>query len=135
MELTFSQRSDLKECLQETLLLNKKMNDTLVGIIKCANENKIVRTDKQVIKDFDGETIYRDTIYAIIFDQDVEDKVSAVAVFENNTIGVLLCGDIDLSYFTDEELLERDEWYKIEDGMLCNNATLYALCEKIEEYL
>ena len=140
MNLTFSQRSDLKDCVQSTLMLNQKMNDTLVGIIKCASEKQIVRTDKQRIKDFDGKVTHRSTIYAYVFDQGLEqyteEKVSAVAVFENKTIGVLLCGDVEFGTdTTDDILLESSEWYTVDGGMLCSNATLYNLCENIEEYL
>ena len=36
---------------------------------------------------------------------------------------------------TDEAILEMDEWYTMFGGYVLSNATLYNLCENIEEYL
>lgn len=143
MKLTFSQHNDLKECLQETLILNQKMSDTLVGIIKSASENKIIRTDKPKVKDFqDNTTLRTQTIYAYKFypniNKFVEEKVSAVAVFENKTIGILLCGDVEFGEdVTDEILLERSDWHTIDiyGGVIFTNSTLYNICINIDDYL
>lgn len=143
MKLTFSQHNDLKECLQETLILNQKMSDTLVGIIKSASENKIIRTDKPKVKDFqDNITLRTQTIYAYKFypniNKFVEEKVSAVAVFENKTIGILLCGDVEFGEdVTDEILLERSDWHTIDiyGGVIFTNSTLYNICINIDDYL
>ena len=145
MKITFSQHNDLKECLQETLVLNQKMSDTLVGIIKSVSENKIIRTDKQKVKDFQNNTIFRYPIYAYKFDQNlnkfVEEKISAVAVFEDKTIGILLCGDVEFGEdVTDEILLESSDWYALDysiiyGGFIFQNSTLYNICNNIEDYL
>lgn len=145
MKITFSQHNDLKECLQETLVLNQKMSDTLVGIIKSVSENKIIRTDKQKVKDFQNNTIFRSPIYAYKFDQNlnkfVEEKISAVAVFEDKTIGILLCGDVEFGEdVTDEILLESSDWYALDyniiyGGFIFQNSTLYNICNNIEDYL
>ena len=143
MKLTFSQHNDLKDCRQETLVLNQKMSDTLVGIIKSASENKIIRTDKPKVKDFQDNTIFRSqTIYAYKFypniNKFVEEKVSAVAVFENKTIGILLCGDVEFGEdVTDEVLLESSDWHTIDiyGGVIFTNSTLYNICINIDDYL
>ena len=143
MKLTFSQHNDLKDCRQETLVLNQKMSDTLVGIIKSASENKIIRTDKPKVKDFQDNTILRSqTIYAYKFypniNKFVEEKVSAVAVFENKTIGILLCGDVEFGEdVTDEVLLESSDWHTIDiyGGVIFTNSTLYNICINIDDYL
>ena len=144
MKLTFSQHNDLKECLQETLVLNQKMSDTLVGIIKSANENKIIRTDRQVVKGFDKdelEVLFTPAIYAYVYNQNLEqyteEKISAVAVFEDKTIGILLCGDVMFGEeVTDDILLESSDWHTLDNGTLLGNfTTLYNICENIEDYL
>ena len=144
MKLTFSQHNDLKECLQETLVLNQKMSDTLVGIIKSASENKIIRTDRQVVKGFDKdelEVLFTPAIYAYVYNQNLEqyteEKISAVAVFEDKTIGILLCGDVMFGEeVTDDILLESSDWHTLDNGTLLGNfTTLYNICENIEDYL
>ena len=140
MKLTFSQRNDIKECLHETSVLTQKMNDTLVGIIKSVSKNKIIQTDKQKVRDFQGNIIFRDKIYAYVYDINlethVEEKVSAVAVFEDKTIGVLLCGDVEFGEdTTDEILLENSNWFTVESSMLLATQTLYNICGNILEYL
>ena len=140
MKITSSQLNDIRECLHETSLLTQKMNDTLVGIIKSASKNKIIRTDKQKVRDFQGDIIFRDKIYAYVYDINretyVEEKVSAVAVFEDKTIGVLLCGDVEFGEdTTDEILLESSDWVTAEGGMLLATHTLYNICGNILEYL
>ena len=140
MKLTFSQLTDIRECLHETSVLTQKMNDTLVGIIKSVSKNKIIQTDKQKVRDFQGNIIFRDKIYAYVYDINlethVEEKVSAVAVFEDKTIGVLLCGDVEFGEdTTDEILLENSNWFTVESSMLLATQTLYNICGNILEYL
>ena len=36
---------------------------------------------------------------------------------------------------TDDEILELDDWYTMFGGHIMSNATLYNICENIEEYL
>ena len=65
-----------------------------------------------------------------------EKRVLAVTIFEGRSIGVLLGANNEtLDGMTDDAILEADEWYTIFGGYLLSNATLYNLCENIEEYL
>ena len=136
-KIDFQQKNRLSECIQDTINLNQKMVDCLVDIIKSVNEeNKLIRVDKRI----NIQGVFRSQIYAYVFDmgleQVTEELVSAIAVFEDNDIGVLLCGgQITLDSLTDEEILELDDWYTIGGGNLICNATLYNICENIDEYL
>jgi hypothetical protein len=61
---------------------------------------------------------------------------AAVAVFEDKTIGVLICGDVEFGEdTTDEILLESSDWVTAEGGMLLATHTLYNICGNILEYL
>lgn len=136
-KIDFIQKNRLSECIQDTINLNQKMVGCLVGIIESVNEeNKLIRVDRRI----NIQGVYRSQIYAYVFDmgleQVTEELVSAIAVFEDNDIGVLLCGgEISLDSLTDEEILELDDWYTIGGGNLICNATLYNICENIEEYI
>jgi hypothetical protein len=106
------------------------MNNILVGILK-STEKELIRTDNDIDKS---------TIYAFVFDDYftnyTEKKVLAVSVFEGRYVGVLVGENNEtLEGMTDEAILEMDEWYTIFGGYLLSNATLYNLCENIEEYL
>jgi hypothetical protein len=106
------------------------MNNILVGILK-STEKELIRTDNDIDKS---------TLYAFVFDDYftnyTEKKVLAVAVFEGRYVGVLVGENNEtLEGMTDEAILELDEWYTIFGGYLLSNATLYNLCENIEEYL
>jgi hypothetical protein len=95
-------------------------------------------TGKKLIRTDDDEN--KSSIYAYLFDECfsryVETRVLAITVFEGRFIGVLLIDDnITLDGMTDDEILELDDWYTIFGGYLMSNATLYNLCENIEEYL
>lgn len=136
-KIDFIQKNRLSECIQDTINLNQKMVDCLVDIITTINEeNKLIRVDKRI----NMQGAFRTQIYAYVFDmgleQVTEELVSAIAVFEGNDIGVLLCGgELSLDSLTDEEILELDDWYTIGGGNLICNATLYNICENIEEYI
>lgn len=136
-KIDFIQKNRLSECIQDTINLNQKMVGCLVDIIESVNEeNKLIRVDKRI----NVQGVFRSQIYAYVFDmgleQVTEEIVSAIAVFEDNDIGVLLCGgEISLDSLTDEEILELDDWYTIGGGNLICNATLYNICENIEEYI
>ena len=136
-KIDFQQKNRLSECIQDTINLNQKMVDCLVDIIKSVNEeNKLIRVDKRT----NTQGVFRSQIYAYVFDmgleQVTEELVSAIAVFEDNDVGVLLCGgEISLDSLTDEEILELDDWYTIVGGNLICNATLYNICENIDEYI
>lgn len=126
MKLTFADNNRLDECLDDTIKLNEKMTETLVGIIG----DDVIRTDND--KD-------KSTIFAFVFDEDLEhyreEKISAIAVFEGNVVGLLINGNIDLSDVSDDDLLESDDWYSINGGYILINATLYNICENIREYI
>jgi hypothetical protein len=130
MKLSFQQKQDLSNSIQAVLNINQDMNNILCGILK-STEKELIRTDNDTDKS---------TIYAFVFDDYLtnytEKKVLAVAVFEGRYVGVLIGENNEtLEGMTDEEILEMDEWYTIFGGYLSSNATLYNLCENIEEYL
>jgi hypothetical protein len=130
MKLSFQQKQDLNNSLQAARNINQDMNNILCGILK-STEKELIRTDNDTDKS---------TIYAFVFDDYLtnytEKKVLAVAVFEGRYVGVLIGENNEtLEGMTDEAILEMDEWYTIFGGYLSSNATLYNLCENIEEYL
>ena len=130
MKLSFQQKQDLSNSIQGVLNLNQDMNNILVGIIK-STEKELIRTDNDTDKS---------TLYAFVFDDYftnyTEKKVLAVAVFEGRYVGVLVGENNEtLEGMTDEAILEMDEWYTMFGGYVLSNATLYNLCENIEEYL
>jgi hypothetical protein len=130
MKLSFQQKQDLNNSIQAVLNINQDMNNILVGILK-STEKELIRTDDDTDKS---------TIYAFVFDDYftnyTEKKVLAVAVFEGRYVGVLVGENNEtLEGMTDDAILEMDEWYTIFGGYLLSNATLYNLCENIEEYL
>ena len=130
MKLSFQQKQDLSNSIQAVMNINQDMNTILCGILKSTGK-KLIRTDDDTNKS---------SIYAYLFDECfsryVETRVLAVTIFEGRFIGVLLIDDnITLDGMTDDEILELDDWYTIFGGYLMSNATLYNLCENIEEYL
>lgn len=133
MKLSFQQKQDLSNSIKAVMNLNQDMNNILVGILK-STEKELIRTDNDIDKS---------TIYAFVFDDYftnftnyTEKKVLAVAVFEGKYVGVLIGENNEtLDGMTDDAILGMDEWYTIFGGYLLSNATLYNLCENIEEYL
>jgi hypothetical protein len=130
MKLSFQQKQDLSNSIQGVLNLNQDMNNILVGILK-STDKKLIRTDDDTDKS---------SIYAYLFDDYFtyyeEKRVLAVTIFEGRFIGVLLIeDDTTLDGMTDDEILELDNWYTMFGGYILSNATLYNLCENIEEYL
>jgi hypothetical protein len=130
MKLSFQQKQDLSNSIQAVLNINQDMNNILCGILK-STEKELIRTDNDTDKS---------TIYAFVFDDYFENyterRVLAVTIFEGRSIGVLLGANNEtLEGMTDDAILEADEWYTIFGGYLLSNATLYNLCENIEEYL
>ena len=130
MKLSFQQKQDLSNSIQAVLNLNQDMNNILVGILK-STEKELIRTDNDTDKS---------TLYAFVFDDYftnyTEKKILAVAVFEGRYVGVLVGENNEtLEGMTDEAILEMDEWYTMFGGYVLSNATLYNLCENIEEYL
>lgn len=130
MKLSFQQKQDLSNSIQSVLNLNQDMNNILVGILK-STEKELIRTDDDADKS---------SIYAYLFDDYFnnyeEKRVLAVTVFEGTEVGVLLIADdTTLDGMTDEEILELEDWHTIFGGQILSNATLYNLCENIEEYI
>jgi hypothetical protein len=130
MKLSFQQKQDLSNSIQAVMNLNQDMNNILVGILK-STDKKLIRTDDDTDKS---------SIYAYLFDDYFtyyeEKRVLAVTIFEGRFIGVLLIeDDTTLDGMTDDEILELDNWYTMFGGYILSNATLYNLCENIEEYL
>lgn len=130
MKLSFQQKQDLSNSIQAVLNLNQDMNNILVGILK-STDKKLIRTDDDTDKS---------SIYAYLFDDYFtyyeEKRVLAVTIFEGRFIGVLLIeDDTTLDGMTDDEILELNNWYTMFGGYILSNATLYNLCENIEEYL
>ena len=130
MKLSFQQKQDLSNSIQAVLNINQDMNNILVGILK-STEKELIRTDDDTDKS---------SIYAYLFDDYFtyyeEKRVLAVTIFEGRFIGVLLIeDDTTLDGMTDDEILELDNWYTMFGGYILSNATLYNLCENIEEYL
>jgi hypothetical protein len=130
MKLSFQQKQDLSNSIQGVLNLNQDMNNILVGILK-STDKKLIRTDDDTDKS---------SIYAYLFDDYFtyyeEKRVLAVTIFEGRFIGVLLIeDDTTLDGMTDDEILELDNWYTMFGGYILSYATLYNLCENIEEYL
>ena len=130
MKLSFQQGLDLSNSLQAVRNINQDMNNILCGILKSTGK-KLIRTDDNTNKS---------SIYAYLFDEYFgryeEKRVLAVTIFEGRFIGVLLIDDnITLDGMTDDEILELDDWHTMFGGLIMSNATLYNLCENIEEYL
>lgn len=117
------------DLLNKQIELNKGMNDALVSFVNA--HDGFIRTDND---------IERDTMYAFIFDEELERtteyRVIAVAVIDGE-LCVLpdFCGVADLGNMTKEEILEDKDWYSVFGGMCCISPTLYNLCESIEEYV
>ena len=130
MKLSFQQGLDLSNSLQAVRNINQDMNNILCGILKSTGK-KLIRTD---------DSTNKSSIYAYLFDEYFcryeEKRVLAVTIFEGRFIGVLLIDDnITLDGMTDDEILELDDWYTMFGGLIMSNATLYNICENIEEYL
>lgn len=130
MKLSFQQGLDLSNSLQAVRNINQDMNNILCGILKSTGK-KLIRTD---------DSTNKSSIYAYLFDEYFcryeEKRVLAVTIFEGRFIGVLLIDDnITLDGMTDDEILELDDWHTMFGGLIMSNATLYNICENIEEYL
>lgn len=140
-QITDKQIAKLQVLTADAMDLNIRMEKQLVEIVnECGGENKLIRTDKQAQYDENGKLIdWRTTIYGHIFDEgldrNTEERIMAVAVFENN-LAVLFGTEYEVfGDMTDEEILELDNWHTIFGGMIMSNATLYNLCENITEYI
>lgn len=115
----------LENLAKEVCTLNEKMHKALVEFVKA--HGNLIRTDNDDERDFifgmvdeDNELGYQ------------EKRINAVTTFEDDTLGVFF---EDIEDLTDEELLEHWGWHSVMGGMVLPNATLWALCEFIEEYV
>lgn len=115
----------LENLAKEVCTLNDKMHKALVEFVKA--HGNLIRTDN------DDE---RDIVFGMVDEDDgygyQEKKINAVTTFENDTLGVFF---EDVEDLTDEELLEDCHWHSVMGGMVLPNATLWALCEFLEEYV
>lgn len=129
--------SKLKDNVKAVVELNKKMHEDIVEFLK--QHNGLVRTDNAERRD--KELPLCDTIYTISMDADdepnTEKEVLAVALFDGNQVGVLpnISGYETIGGLTDEDVLECNDWETIYGGYTLQNATLYNICECIEQYV
>lgn len=125
--------SRLKQLGQEANDLNKKMYDELVIFVE--KHGGLIRTDN-----YEREKNC-DNIYAISMDGDdepnTEKRVLAVALYNETELAVLpdLSGGETILGMTNQEVLDCDNWEWIKGGYVLQNATLYNLCEAIEQYV
>ena len=123
-------KTTLNQLAKETQVLNEKMEKALVQFVK--EHGNLIRTE-------DTEE-NKDVITGIVDLEDengyVERRILAVTTFENTLAVLFAYGAFDsIESFTDDELLELDNWHSVSGGMVLPNATLWALCEFIEEYV
>ena len=128
----------LKDRVSEVNTLNEKMHADIVAFLK-QQPNQFVRTDNAERKSKGLQAC--DTIYIISMDGDdepnTEKAVLAVALFDENQIGVLpnFSGCETINGMTDDEVLNCDNWETIKGGYTLQNATLTSICECLEQYV
>ena len=130
-KITNKQNQNLNKLTENVLKLNVQMEKQLIEIVKA--NGGLIRTDDADCKD----TIFG-YVYDDILEKVIEQKVLAVAVFEDNDLGVLMGDTYEMfdDDETDEQILEYDNWHIIEGiGKVVINATLYNICENLWEYL
>ena len=130
-KITNKQNQNLNKLTENVLKLNVQMEKQLIEIVKA--NGGLIRTDDADCKD----TIFG-YVYDDILEKSIEQKVLAVAVFEDNDLGVLMGDTYEMfdDDETDEQILEYDNWHIIEGiGKVVINATLYNICENLWEYL
>lgn len=114
----------LEKLAKETCSLNEQMHKALVEFVK--ENGNLIRTNNND---------ERDIIFGIVDEDDgygyQEKKINAVTTHENS-LSVFF---EDVEELTDEELVEHWKWHSVMGGMVLSNATLWALCEFIEEYV
>ena len=127
---------DLQQNAKAVIALNGRMHADLVEFLK--EHNGFIRTDN-----YERSTLGKDecdTMYTIISNgEEMENKeypILAVALFEENQVAVLpnLVGETIIG-MTDQEVLKCNDWELIRGGNVLQNATLYNLCECLEEYV
>ena len=130
-KITNKQNQNLNKLTENVLKLNVQMEKQLIEIVKA--NGGLIRTDDADCKD----TIFG-YVYDDILEKSIEQKVLAVAVFEDNDLGVLMGDTYEMfdDDETDEQILEYDNWHIIQGfGDVVINATLYNICENLWEYL
>ena len=130
-KITNKQNQNLNKLTENVLKLNVQMEKQLIEIVKA--NGGLIRTDDADCKD----TIFG-YVYDDILEKVIEQKVLAVAVFEDNDLGVLMGNTYEMfdDDETDEQILEYDNWHIIQGfGDVVINATLYNICENLWEYL
>ena len=130
-KITNKQNQKLNKLTENVLKLNVQMEKQIIEIVKA--NGGLIRTDDADCKD----TIFG-YVYDDILEKSIEQKVLAVAVFEDNDLGVLMGDTYEMfdDDETDEQILEYDNWHIIEGiGKVVINATLYNICENLWEYL
>ena len=130
-KITNKQNQNLNKLTENVLKLNVQMEKQIIEIVKA--NGGLIRTDDADCKD----TIFG-YVYDDILEKVIEQKVLAVAVFEDNDLGVLMGDTYEMfdDDETDEQILEYDNWHIIEGiGKVVINATLYNICENLWEYL
>ena len=130
-KITNKQNQNLNKLTENVLKLNVQMEKQLIEIVKA--NGGLIRTDDADCKD----TIFG-YVYDDILEKVIEQKVLAVAVFEDNDLGVLMGDTYEMfdDDETDEQILEYDNWHIIQGfGDVVINATLYNICENLWDYL
>ena len=126
----------LTELAKEVENLNEKMHAEIVKFLK--EHNRLVRTDRNETKSSRDDM--PSNIYVISMDSgelNTEKRVLAVAIFEDEQVAVLpaFSDNETIKGMTDQEVLDCDDWEWINDGFVLQNATLWSICENIEEYV
>ena len=131
-EAMVNYNSKLKQLGQEANDLNWKMYDELVIFVE--KHGGLIRTDNYERKKKCAN------IYVISMDGDdtlnTEKRVMAVALFETGLAVLPELSFVEtIKGMTDQEVLDCDNWEWIYGGYVQQNATLYNLCEAIEQYV
>ena len=123
--------------IDEVLGLNKRMLNALVAFVK--EQGGLIRTD-MLCHTEDREHL--PTIYAVLMQSDFapnhEYPIMAIAVDTDDELMILpdfTEGFVNLGNMTPEQILALDDWMKFTEGYIICNATLYNICELIEQYV
>lgn len=130
--------TDLQQNAKAVIALNGRMHADLVEFLK--EHNGFIRTDNYERRTLEKDEC--DTMYAIISNgEEMENKeypILAVALFGEDQVGILpdlTYGDTTILGMTDQEVLDSENWERIRGGNVLQNATLYNLCECLDEYV
>lgn len=129
--------SVLKELVKEANSLNEKMHTAIVEVLK--QHGGLIRTDNTE-REIEKMPLC-DIIYTVSMDGDyvpnTEKEVLAVSLDKEEQVCVLpdLSGYETIGGLTDQEVLDCDNWEVINGGYTMKNATLYNICEALEQYV